>query len=107
MNYTPDKWVIVKLTYDNDVIYKVLGSWYGGFTSGDSWRLSSGVTYVEDKDKYYNIHNESGSVYECYKDNEGMSSYTSTVYERLKKELDKSKKGTMIIVNVTEIPNDY
>jgi hypothetical protein len=33
--YTPNKWIIVKVTGE-DPHYRVLGSWQGGYLDGDS-----------------------------------------------------------------------
>ena len=82
--YIPDYWVIVEITSSNDKVRKVFASWYGGFINGDSWRLSSGITEILDiNDEYYEIHNESGSVYICNKNRYGMSLYAESVYADL------------------------
>ena len=37
-DYTPDKWVVVKITSDkNPPIHKVFACWYGGYAGSDSW----------------------------------------------------------------------
>ena len=104
--YTPDLWVIVEVKSVEGTIRKVLGSWYGGYGGSDEWRLSSGITKVESKldDKYphYLIHNESGSEYTCYVNNNGMSAYTASVYENLKDKLEKLG-ATIEIIEVNEI----
>lgn len=76
--YTPDKWLLVMVTHpDYESIIKVMGSWYGGFTQGDSWRLSSGVVRIEKRDDgLIDFHNHSGSIYRVHKDSEGASMYT-------------------------------
>jgi hypothetical protein len=66
-------------------IRKVIASWYGGFAGSDEWRFSSGITEVIEHEKHYEIHNESGSVYTCYKGSEGMSAYTSGEFENYRK----------------------
>ena len=72
---------LFEIDVNQDKIRKVLGSWYGGYTDGDSWRFSSGITNILEHDKYYEIHNHSGSVYTCYKNVEGMSRYTQSIFE--------------------------
>ena len=53
MMYTPDGWMIVKITGTNPH-YRVFGSWRGGYLSGDSWRMNSGIISVkEDGENYY------------------------------------------------------
>lgn len=59
--YTPDNWVVFKVPLG----YKVLGGWSGGYTTGDSWRLNSGITRVEKEGDYYLFYGHSGSVYRC------------------------------------------
>ena len=88
--YTPDRWVIVemKLNDDAEVTRKVLASWYGGYGGSDSWRLSSGITEIVDADSHYEIHNESGSVYRCGKNSQGMSGYTASVFNTIVKSLE-------------------
>ena len=81
MIYIPDRWVVVELRSKTETIQKVLSSWYGGYLGSDSWRLSSGITQIIEKEDHYQIHNESGSVYECYKEAYGMSAYTSGIYQ--------------------------
>jgi hypothetical protein len=78
--YTPDRWVLIQLeSPKSGKITKILSGWYGGYLNGDSWRLSSGVTNVEEKDNHYIIHNESGSIYTCYKNCEGVSGLTGNI----------------------------
>jgi hypothetical protein len=79
--YVPDKWVIVNISNPTVTIRKVLGSWYGGFNGGWSYRLSSGITQTVDMGDYFEIHNASGSVYKCYKFCHGMSLFTAGIYD--------------------------
>lgn len=106
--YVPDKWVIVKVVKKNKdtPTYKVLASWKGGFTTGDEWRFSSGITDVEKVRGNYQITNHSGSVYTCYENAEGMIMYTEGVYNRLKKQLEESDKGSMEIISIKELINE-
>lgn len=82
--YKPDLWVLVKITSNNNPTYfKILGSWYGGFTSGDSWRFSSGCLSPQvDGDNIVWPQN-SGSTYHVSKKNVGMNNYTSNIYSVL------------------------
>jgi hypothetical protein len=100
-DYTPDRWVIVEINSpEHGKIRKVLGSWYGGFASSDSWRMNSGIEEVIDQGDYYDVVGYSGSVYRCVKGTEGMSAYTGRVYEDYKKKLEESGMGTMEIVEL-------
>jgi hypothetical protein len=101
--YTPDRWVIVEINSDeHGKIRKVLASWYGGFAGADEWRMNSGIEKVIDQGTYYDVYGYSGSIYKCAKGAEGMSAYTSGIYESYKKQLEESNMGTMEIVNILE-----
>jgi len=80
--HTPDKWMLVRIT-GTDPHWRIFASWYGGYLSGDSWRLNSGVTSVEDKDEWYDFHGHSGSLYRCSKTGYGISMYGMSVLEDL------------------------
>ena len=84
--YTPDCWVVIEVDYEGVKTQKILSSWYGGWARSNSWRLSSGITEVEELEDSYIIRNESGSVYTCYKRRYGMSSYTARILEDFKKQ---------------------
>ena len=71
MTYNPDNWVIIKLDDGKDPHYRVLGGWSGGYATGDSWRMNSGITKVEEDDGAYYFSGSSGSTYRC-----GKGSYT-------------------------------
>tara|TARA_B110000503_G_scaffold17823_1_gene26030 strand:+ start:85 stop:417 length:333 start_codon:yes stop_codon:yes gene_type:complete len=64
--YTPDGWIILKIG-GPEPFYKVFGSWRGGFTSGDSWRMNSGIVSVEETGENYIFRGHSGSEYHCGK----------------------------------------
>ena len=78
--YNPDRWVIVKFVGKDKTWYKVLGSWYGGYVNGDSWRMSSGLEKIEEDGDNYLMRNVSGSVYKVNQQTSGMSMYTSGIY---------------------------
>jgi len=84
--YTPDTWVVIEIAMDNTTVQRILSSWYGGWAGSDSWRLSSGITEVEELEDSYIIRNESGSVYTCFKGRYGMSAYAMSILEDFKKQ---------------------
>lgn len=86
--YCPDVWVIIELTGTEvpETYCRVLAGWYGGFASGDSWKASSGITAVVDMDSYWEIHNVSGSIYNCNKNTEKLSMYTASIFNELIKQ---------------------
>lgn len=81
MTYYPDKWMLVKATDGDHVCYKVFASFYGGFTSGQSWKLNSGIDKVEVVDDHYLFHGRSGSIYACHKNCYGAHSYGLSVLD--------------------------
>lgn len=93
--YTPDRWLLVSLRSNltNSTIIKILAGWYGGYTQGDSWRLSSGVTSILDEGDFYTITNESGSVYKCFKSEYGTTSYSGLMFQKF--EADLGDKGSL------------
>lgn len=97
--YTPDGWAIVKIGGDTPH-YKVFGSWRGGYTSGDSWRMNSGIKSVKKDGDYFMFYGKSGSVYRCHKDAYGsLSPYASTVLTDYRNKL----KGKFKVLK--EMPN--
>ena len=98
--YRPDKWVVVEITNKfGDKYRRVLGSWYGGFTKSDSWRMSSGITSWHDRGDHYEIVNDSGSVYFCGKQNLGMSAYTMNVLASYQKDFANTG-GSIEVVEI-------
>lgn len=69
--YTPDNWVIIKIKGD-DPHYRVLAGWSGGYTTGDSWRMNSGIVRVEEDKEFFHFHGSSGSCYHCHKESYGL-----------------------------------
>lgn len=96
--YTPDKWVILKFKSKEETWYKVLGSWYGGYLNGDSWRMSSGLVRIEDKEDHYDMHNHSGSIYRVGKESEGMH---LTAHGILLQAEEACKKGDVELSQIT------
>lgn len=76
MNYTPDNWVILRITSKEfGTLDKVFCSWGGGYCGSDQWKMSSGIVSYDHFDSRVEFLNESGSNYICYKNSEGMSGY--------------------------------
>lgn len=78
--YYPDCWVVLKLSQG----YKVLAGWSGGYLDGDSWRMNSGITHVEEKDDRFTFYGVTGSLYVCYKGLYGLRMSNVGVYNALK-----------------------
>lgn len=77
--YYPDYWQLVKLysKQDDAPFYKVFATWRGNFTSGDSWRLNSGITEVKEDDDSFYLYGHSGS---CYRVSKNKGAYRTTAY---------------------------
>ena len=99
-DYTPDRWVVVKIGDEN--LYKVFACWFGGYTGSDSWKLNSGITKATLEGNCYSFEGSSGSVYECNKDNYGTNMYGSSV---LNKMIDSAGKNDVTIEILPEDTN--
>lgn len=82
-DYTPDHWVVVKITAPKQTLYKVFASWSGGYGGSDSWKLNSGITRAELVGDRWEFDGSSGSVYSCYKDSYGTNGYGSRVLQQI------------------------
>ena len=103
-DYTPDRWVIVRITSkEHPPIHKIVGSWYGGYAGSDSWRMSSGICKVISQDDHYEVHNYSGSIYTLFKGAEGTSAYTGSVLNNMATQIEESGEGMMRMINITEL----
>jgi hypothetical protein len=102
--YTPDKWLIVKLTdtNKNESHYRVFASWYGGYLGSDSWQMNSGITKVTENIDYYFFEGTSGSVYMCRKGAYGASGYGSGILNGL---IAKGVKTGLLIAALGEDVN--
>lgn len=96
MTETPDNWVMV----DINGVRKILCSWTGGYFGVDEWRLSSGVVHVVDFGDRYDIANVSGSLYVCYKNRQGRSSYINEKINNW-----RNAHGNQLNLTVIELPN--
>lgn len=85
--YTPEEWVVVKINV-NIPHYRVFGSWRGGYTNGDSWRMNSGIVSVEFDGDCYIFKGHSESTYICHKSAYGIRSpYNNSVLASYKSKL--------------------
>ena len=83
-NYTPDNWAIVKIKTGASPLYKVLAGWSGGYLNGDSWRMNSGITRVEEDNDSFYFYGTSGSVYECRKSAYGLRANNFYIWEKIR-----------------------
>jgi len=90
-DYHPDKWVVVKISVDNNPpIHKVFACWYGGYAGSDSWKLNSGITKATLFENCFEFEGSSGSVYYCGKYMYGTNSYGLSVLEDMIKRAGKA-----------------
>lgn len=82
MTYIPDNWVVIKLKGD-DPHYKILAGWSGGYTTGNSWRMNSGITRVDEVENSYLFYGASGSCYDCHKEAYGLAMNNAYVWAKL------------------------
>jgi hypothetical protein len=86
---TPERWVIVKIPYEDDYVYKVYGTWAGDYLDGDRWKLNSGIAKVDKDEDYYYFYGYSGSCYKCHKKGYGYAtSYGAVQLEDLIKKAE-------------------
>lgn len=72
--YRPNKWLLVKIyTKKYGIIYKVFGTWGGGYLDSDAWRLNSGISKIQYHKDFYFFEGFSGSIYRCYKNSYGVT----------------------------------
>ena len=101
--YRPDKWVVVKISVENNPpIHKVFACWYGGYAGSDSWKLNSGITKATLEGNVYSFEGSSGSVYECHKDIYGTNFYGSSVLNDM---IERAAKAGAIIEILPEETN--
>ncbi|WP_150297639.1 hypothetical protein [Salipiger aestuarii] len=90
MEYSPDDWVILKVslaTRDRTFTQlRVLGGWHGGYLDGDAWRINSGIQTVHADDRAYRFLGRSGSVYLCRRGGYRMSRIMAAGLTELKRQ---------------------
>jgi hypothetical protein len=97
--YSPDNWVVLKITTPEDGVYrKILAGWSGSYLYGQSWKLSSAIENEKETDTHIIFDNASGSRYSCYKSCYGLSAYTSGIYQNF---IDGAK-GSGVLVEIDE-----
>lgn len=99
---TPERWVILNLPNN---VYKVFGTWAGGYLDSDRWKLNSGIERIEYDDDYYYFIGFSGSCYQCHKNGYGVA--TSYSLSILNKILETDKDQIELIEDVNSFLNDF
>lgn len=101
--YTPDRWVVVKLEYNQETIYKVFCTWYGSFTTGESWQINSGITSVEDRGNAWAFTSISASVYVCPKNTQGFSAYGKSTFDYLFSRVAEVEGASVEVIEFNKI----
>ena len=82
--YEPDGYSFIRIETGDPgfpIMYKVVGSWSGGYTTGDSWRVNSGILTISkgDDEGNWEIHGLSGSTYIIHEKGRGLSGYAQGI----------------------------
>jgi hypothetical protein len=78
--YTPDRWVLLKITKaDGEIHYRVFGCWFGGYLGSDSWKLNSGVVSYRSEGSDHIFIGETGSCYICDKESYGTHLFGESI----------------------------
>ena len=80
-DYSPDRWVVVKIVTPKECLYKVFASWSGGYGGSDSWKMNSGITQARLVDDRWEFSGYSGSVYSCHREGYGTNGYGGHVLQ--------------------------
>ena len=79
--YSPDRWLVVKIVTPKERLYKVFATWSGGYVGSDSWQMNSGITQAILVDDCWEFKGFSGSVYSCHKEAYGTNGYGGNVLQ--------------------------
>ena len=99
-DYTPDRWMVMRIHTPTEILYKVFATWSGGYGGGDSWKLNSGITRATFADPYWEFDGSSGSVYRCHQDSYGTNGYGQAVLNNLLRQAEA--QGVQIDVMARE-----
>lgn len=80
-DYSPDRWVVVKIVTAKERLYKVFASWSAGYGGSDSWKINSGITRATLVDNCWEFDGYSGSVYSCHREAYGTNGYGGHVLQ--------------------------
>lgn len=81
--YTPDRWLVIKIDVPEAPVFKVFGTWSGGYLYGDSWRTNSGITDVAVSGDFVYFQGATGSVYRVHRLMYGATAYSHSVLQSM------------------------
>jgi hypothetical protein len=102
--YTPDRWCVVRIPSDKEIIYKVFASWSGGYAGSDSWKLNSGITRATLVDGVWEFEGSSGSVYKCRVNSYGTNGYGAGVLDDM---IRRTQEGMGIDIAILDEHTDW
>ena len=97
--YTPDRWCVIRIPGPKETVYKVIASWSGSYTGGDSWKLNSGITQARLVEGVWEFEGSSGSVYRCRQGSYGANAYGAGVLDDL---IRRTHEGTGIDIEILD-----
>jgi hypothetical protein len=95
MTQTPDRWLVIRITRENETIFKVLAGWHGSYLGGPSWRVNSGITKVTESPDFYFFEGASGSMYQCHKKAFGANN----IMEGILKKISGNEEFTVEVIS--------
>lgn len=95
---TPDRWVILEISNDEESVKRILSGWTGGYLEGDSWRFSSAVVEEQSDNTHYTFTTKSGSTYRCRATAEGLTTLTSGMYSVLTDKFEDAGYNVKMLV---------
>jgi hypothetical protein len=81
--YTPDRWLVLRIHTTKEILYRVFATWYGGYGGSDSWQLNSGIVSAQLVNSRWEFSGLSGSVYSCHTDAYGTNGYGGSVLSNM------------------------
>lgn len=83
--FRPDTWVVLRMKYRDQVIYKVLGGWSNKTVQESNWRLNSGITKAEYNVEYdlWYFYGSSGTIFIVNPNNYGLRDSISEIYQTM------------------------
>ena len=102
--YTPDRWCVIRIPGEREIVYKVFASWSGSYTGGDSWKLNSGITQAVLVEGVWEFEGTSGSVYRCRQGSYGANAYGAGVLDDM---IRRTHEGTGIDIEILDENTDW
>jgi hypothetical protein len=82
-DYTPDRWLVLRVHTAKEILYKVFATWSGGYGGSDSWKMNSGIVRAVLVGDRWEFDGSSGSVYSCHREAYGTNGYGGSVLSNM------------------------